>query len=531
MNMKFNLSILSFLLISASCFSQQVFERYYTFGTWTRGEQVLEIPGKGYYVIGLNDSLSFDSVSGQPILDYYQGIVVKLDYNGDTLKTFQIGNSDTMYSYLYGGNSDDKFRTAIITDDAHILIGGETQSYGADNFYDYDLWMLKLDSNLNLIWNKQFSVPDTQILIGYASGRKLINGGIVIPGYAHHFTNPPTKFRLSAIDANGVQLLSKTILPNLSGEFLGACGTSDGGYMAAGLLFNVVQNNNLSPIIVKTDSAGNTDWYHVLPYSGDLHEADDVMATFDGNYVYSWANVVWQSGAKKVWIPHLTKIDIYGNEIWTKDYGYSFDMLRRIKELPNGNIMVTGWYVDTVGTGRQALLQLFDTNGNTLWTRKFSGFNGPSPGDLPLCMDGIYTSDGGFILTGETACCNFTPNLGWTTSLWVLKTDSMGLITSLGSLDPVKLDGTMMISIFPNPVSDYCTVTSLVPPSRNIGYGEKGACLLLFDMQGKQLQNIDISTGLNHTRIDLESYSKGEYIVVLVLDGYNAGARKIVVQR
>jgi len=50
-------------------------------------------------------------------------------------------------------------------------------------------------------------------------------------------------------------------------------------------------------------------------------------------------------------------------------------------------------------------------------------------------------------------------------------------------------------------------------------------------MQGKQLQNIDISTGLNHTRIDLESYSKGEYIVVLVLDGYNAGARKIVVQR
>jgi hypothetical protein len=38
-----------------------VFDRYYTFSTWTRGNQVIEIPGEGFYVIGINDSLSYDT--------------------------------------------------------------------------------------------------------------------------------------------------------------------------------------------------------------------------------------------------------------------------------------------------------------------------------------------------------------------------------------------------------------------------------------------------------------------------------------
>jgi len=517
-----------FLLLPVLLFSQNVFEKYYTFDTWTRGDQVLEIPGQGYFIIGSNDSLAFDSITGQPTTDYYQGIIVKLDYNGDTLKTFQIGNADTMYTHLFGSNSDDEFRTAIVTDVDHILVGGVTQSYNADNFYDYDNWLLKFDTSLNLIWNKQFSVPDSQILINYASGRKLSNGGIVIPGAIRHFTNHPTQFRLSSFDADGIPLLLKTILPNLSGEFLGACGTSDGGYMAAGMLFNVIQHSNLSPIVVKTDSTGNVDWYHVLPYNGEMHQADDVMQTDDGNYIYTWANVVWRSGAKKVWIPHLTKIDIHGNEIWTKDYEYSFDMLRRIKPLANGNFMVTGWYTDTLGTGRQVLLQLFDTSGNTLWSRKFDG---PNPRRTIIGMDGTNTSDGGYILTGETYCCNFTPNFAWTSSLWVLKTDSLGLITSVSNVISPVQQGAAIGNLFPNPATDYCSVNTLIPPTEYMGYGEKGAYLLLFDLQGKQLQKIEVSEGLNHTRIDLSLYANGEYLVVLAVDGFNAGTKKVVVQR
>jgi len=522
---------LTILLLPALIFAQQVFDRHYTFGTDTWGFAACEIQGLGYYIIGTQDSLAFDSL-GQPVMDYWQGIIVRLDHNGDTIKTFQIGNADTMYTYLYGGNSDDFFRTAMVTDDGNIIVAGETQSYNADNYYDGDLWLLKFDPNLNLIWNKQFSIADTQLVMNYAQGEKLSNGGILLPGHAQDHLTFADRFRITAFDSSGNMMLHKVLLPHLSGAFLGASETSDGGYMAAGMLYNVIQHSNLSPIVVKTDSAGNVDWYHVLPYSGDRHAAQDVMATTDGNNIYSWARVAWRSGASyKVWIPYLTKIDVSGNELWTKEYNYSFDMLRRIKPMPDGKILVTGWHTDTVGSGKQALLMLCDANGDSLWVRKFSGPDGPAPGDFVIPMDATHTSDGGFILTGLTTCCNFTPNLGWSSSLWVLKTDSLGLITSVSNAIIPLQQGAAIGDLFPNPASDYCIVNTLIPPTEYIGYGEKGAYLLLFDLQGKQLQKIEVSDGLNHTRIDFSHYANGEYLVVLAVDGFNAGTKKILVQR
>jgi hypothetical protein len=70
-----------------------------------------------------------------------------------------------------------------------------------------------------------------------------------------------------------------------------------------------------------------------------------------------------------------------------------------------------------------------------------------------------------------------------------------------------------------------------VPLAEYIGYGEKGAYLLLFDLRGKQLQKIEVSIGLNHTRIDMSSYANGEYIIVLAVDGFNAGSGKLMIQK
>lgn len=524
--MKKSLFLLFF--VPVFCFSQQVFEKYFTMSTFTSGDKVIEIPGIGYFIVAFNDSVAVDSL-GIPFMDFVSGKICKLNYQGDTVKVFNIGNEDTLFRSLYGQNSDDFSRDLILTDDGNLLVIGETESYNASFLYDYDLWLLKFNTNLDLLWMKNFSIPDSSLNIQFGESCKLANGNFVIPGTINYMNTIEYHFRLTEFDTNGNLVFSKSLLPNDLGFLIGVVETSTHGFIATGYIYNNISNNDLSPIVIKTDSLGNVEWHHILPYSGDIHLAQSITKTNDGNYVYTWENVFYRPGAlHKVYMMHATKIDELGNESWTKDYGYTFDHYQRIKELPNGNLMMVGKFTDTLGMGPQGLLILCNSNGDTLWTRKFSGEPGISFAPIPRCYDGIFTSDGGFILSGETACCNFTPNLGWTSSLWVVKTDSLGLITSVSDLPNPETGNTIISLPYPNPCHERCTITTLVPPENANTSGERGIYLLLFDLQGKQLKKIEIGIGLYQTSIDMNDLSTGEYIIALSVNGFNRGVKKVV---
>ena len=349
------------------------------------------------------------------------------------------------------------------------------------------------------------------------------NGGLIVAGGQEERNAFEHQMKITKFDSLGNLVFNKQILPNSTGYLFGIVETQDKGFITCGMFYNNISNSDISPIVLKTDSMGNVDWYHILPYSGDINEAQSIIKTNDGNYVYTWENVFNQAGAhNKVYMQHVTKIDEAGNELWTKDYGYSFDYYQRIKQLPNGNLMIVGKYTDTLGTGPQAHLIVCNSNGDTLWTRKFSGEPGTSPAPSPNCYDGTFTTDGGFILTGETYCCNFTPNVGWTSSLWVLKTDSLGLITSVNNLAQSELSHASLGSPFPNPANTTTTISTVIPPSNQKCF------LLLFDLQGRQLEQIKLEMGFNQTVINLSAYTSGEYIIALSVDGFNAGTKKII---
>lgn len=523
--MKRILFLFFYFLIGLFVNAQTPFERYYTFSTWTTGLQVLELPGEGYITIGVVDSLAFDSLS-QPYMDFIQGIVIKFDYNGNIIKSVPVGNGDTTFMQLYGANSDDFFRTGFITSDTCIYIAGETQSYNADNLYDYDLWLLKFNKNLDLITMNNFSLPDTSFSMVYAIGKKIHNDGIVLAGFQDYLGQiVNSQFMISTFDSSCQLIFHQRMLTQYKGLFLGVCEVENHQFAGVGYIINNVANNDLSPIVVKTDSLGNVLWYRILPYSGDIDLALDILYTNDGNYVFNWSTVELAPGAThKVWIDHLTKIDTAGNELWSKSYGYSFDQGQRIKELSNGNLMMVGRSTDTISFDSKALLRICDHDGNFIREKTFTG-----PGSaLLVCNDGIATSDGGFILTGETYCCNFTPNIGWTSSVWLFKTDSLGLFTSVINLPKPLLSLASMSIPFPNPCKDYCTITTIIPPESESLIGEKGSFLLLFDLLGKQLQKIEVTIGLNQTMIDLSKYAAGQYVIALSVEGFNAGTKKII---
>lgn len=57
-------------------------------------------------------------------------------------------------------------------------------------------------------------------------------------------------------------------------------------------------------------------------------------------------------------------------------------------------------------------------------------------------------------------------------------------------------------------------------------YGKKGAYLLFFDAQGKQVKEVAAQVGEN--KINISALHNGFYLVVLAVDGYNVAHTKLV---
>lgn len=57
----------------------------------------------------------------------------------------------------FGGSNDDYLRSFIQTDDDGYVIAGETSSYGTGKA---DIWIIKIDSKGNKLWDKTFSGID-----------------------------------------------------------------------------------------------------------------------------------------------------------------------------------------------------------------------------------------------------------------------------------------------------------------------------------------------------------------------------------
>lgn len=520
--MKRLLSIIYILGGAISVNAQQVFENHLILNTFSDGYQVLEIPGEGFYTIGYNDSVAMDS-NGVQLDDFFEGLIVKFDYNGDTVKTCRMGWGDTLFAHLYGRDSQDGFRTGILTDDGNIMVLGETESYNATNFFDYDLWLVKLDPDLDTLWTQTYSVPDSQIAAYYSVAAKNQYGGLTVAGYQKAFINGYSQSQITFFDSSGNLLFHQRLLPQNRSALIGVAQTADKGFLCSGYQYNNGFPDDVSPLIIKTDSMGREQWHYTLPYYGNIHIATNIASTQDGNYVFAWSEAVLNPGASHwVWVYHATKIDEQGNQMWTRDYTYSYDGNIRVHECPNSNLLFCGLFRDTLQFGIQAWLMLCDSAGNRLWERKFYGAPGPSPGSSIYPKDAIATHDGGIVLTGQTLCCNFVPNMGWTSVLWIMKTDSLGLITSVSNLPGPALRGAILGEPYPNPAAQSVVLPTIIPP------GSENVYLMLFDAQGRQLQEIKTGIGMNQTRIDLSSCTGGVYYIALSIDGFNAGVKKII---
>jgi hypothetical protein len=221
--------------------------------------------------------------------------------------------------------------------------------------------------------------------------------------------------------------------------------TSDNGYILVGTLGDGFGEGYFK--VIKVDANGNTQWQNSYGGSGNqgqpVFEDINILELSDG-YIFvgttdaNNGNVSGNHGGLDAWV---VKISLTGVIQWQKCYGGALDdQCKRIQKTSDGGFIITGNTAsingDVIGNhgGTDAWVVKITSTGVIQWQKCFGG-------TLLDRFDGVQqTSDGGYIFIGTTESSNgdVTLNNGGK-DIWTVKTNSTGAIlwqkTIGGSLD------------------------------------------------------------------------------------------------
>lgn len=343
-------------------------------------------------------------------------------------------NGNKLWEKSYGGDRWDQLRDAISVPSGGYILTGETQSgpsgikTSANNGVS-DIWVVRIDDNGNLLWEKSYGGIDIESgvkIIGTPDGGWLIGGMSLsnIPNY----NNGRSDYLLLKIDANGNQLWSKLYGGTGRDELYGMVAGSDGNYFLCGTSDSPVSGNKTANALgaediwlVKVDPNGNKLWDKSYgTAAGDYR--GNLVALQDGNILLVESSV--NTG-------RIRKVDINGNQLWVSAcQGNDQDFFEVATEDPaTGNLYVAGTSKSNnagcktspyIGGGwfSDIWLAVFDGNGNKLDDLDYGGNDADIPTHIDIVNNEIWISAwSDSPLSGNKT----TNNCGQTADGWILR--------------------------------------------------------------------------------------------------------------
>lgn len=278
---------------------------------------------------------------------------------------------------IFGGNNRDFGVSIIKTSDKGCLVAANTMSFGAGS---WDIWLIKIDANGNVQWNKTFGGSDWDVIDGDKAIIQTSDGGYAFVGNTYSFMGPThSTLWLVKTDMYGNMQWMRTYGPWWIGH--GIVEIPGDGYMIAGA-------NLTSGLLIKTDQYGNIQWYKT--FQGHLFYS--LIKTFDGGFA-----MVSRIGIEgRGWDIGLIKTNSTGDVEWSRLYGGNdTDVGYSLIQTPDNGYAILGW-TESFGAGNLDFwLIVVDSRGNIVYTKTF----GKGEGELGFSL--IYTNDGGFAMTGS----------------------------------------------------------------------------------------------------------------------------------
>lgn len=191
------------------------------------------------------------------------------------------------------------------------------------------------------------------------------------------------------------------------------CPASDGGF--AVLCENYRDGADLRNLLLKIDSAGNTEWQKILDNPNLPNGYKDIVAVAGGGYALA--------GDARTFVPvsdfhiRLLRLDDSGNMLWTQTVGADNgkkEFAYRLAEMPNGDLVVGGERRNNApADASNFFLARLNAQGAVLWEQEYDKTGYQNLADFKV------DQAGNLLLFGETRQTD-------PTRLALLKTDGSG---------------------------------------------------------------------------------------------------------
>ncbi|SIR38525.1 T9SS type A sorting domain-containing protein [Chryseobacterium sp. RU33C] len=446
-------------------------------------------------------------------------------YDFHLIKLNQEGNP--IWEKYFSGNNHDYLSSTVTTQDGGFLISGTSYSgKGLDKKDDSkggsDIWLIRLNEFGDHLWQKNIGTSADE------EARTVIqttDQGFIVAGNVQNSSKGygSKDVLIVKLDKDGKELSQFIFGGKAIDEVEKMTPTRDGGallgiYSRSGI-GGTKKTENYGEgdyWIVKLSKDGKIEWEKNFGGKGDDHLR--TMALTSDGYVIGGESRSERSGNKTVGIEEGTDLwvialDQNGNERFQKSYSFgNRDILMGMSvisgKMEDGSEkskgILLGGYTQAEGriqTDDETFWMLYlDPNGNEQWRKHITGESRKKEERL---SDLKLNRDGSIILAGTSA-----EELG--KENWK--------IVKLGDKEVDQLIEKYDIKIYPNPVSDYAYV--------EIGFDFKDADILLYDMSGRQLQNLKTKNKV--TKINTQALVQGAYLITIKTDTDKTANAKLI---
>jgi hypothetical protein len=384
-------------------------------------------------------------------------------------------------------------------------------------------FLIKVDSIGNKKWEKEYKLADYDNRLN--NGIVAKDSGFILTGDAIT-GSPGISYLLLKTDSMGNQQWYKTYTDNhplrkyqgtsvIQTPDNGYCLGGYGGYYEAGKYKSITE-------IIKTDEQGNQQWKKT--YGNPLNCNTGVMLCLsrDNNIIGSYS--LCNSGDLHVDRQiYLTKIGLDGTEIWNKKIGNKEIAMwvSWVETLTDGCYIVSGNHGirDTIIKNIGWLFKL-SSNGDSIWYREYVII--PGAHEVNEIWQVTPTPDKGFACAGSL----YPTESGGSQDIWIFKTDSMGcLVPNCDGVVLTEFNTNISVGqmvVFPNPFKDAFALNYSIPKEN------KTAIFQLYDIYGKLVYQIGLTTSVNQLQVVASSLKAGMYVACLVVDGKKIASQIII---
>ena len=380
-------------------------------------QSVIQTNDGGYAILGYTNSTDGDLLGkALDVNDYW---LLKLDSEGNL-----------QWSRTYGGSMDDRGQSVIQTADGGFALTGYAMSDdgdGSNNNGFHDNWILKLDAQGNLEWEKSFGFS------GHDHSYDLVqtaDGGFFFVGFLD----------ITSALADGTYYRGNSLTSHGVGEFWGTKidasgnlewrayygGTNndrahavvqadDGGFVLAGFSesedFDISNSRGSYDFwVVKITNAGELVWERSFGGSG-IEIAYDIAKTESNSYLItghtfsSDEDISSNNGEADIWLIHVSD---QGDLLWERTYGGNlFDAAQSVDAIGSNQILIAG-NAKSDGLGEipnsgenDIWLAKTSLQGQLIWQRTFGG------SALDFGFDALQDRSQSLILVGSSDSSDF----------------------------------------------------------------------------------------------------------------------------